>query len=266
VDGLKRKAKAIFSGANDSDDDMPNPKRRKTNPKDIIKRARNQLKGSASQSRLSNFDPSHGKRANGRQASVITLDSRTSSPVKKKRHSSSATMTVSQFNNSRAKKLHRQSMPALGSSSARGNKFQVMKSNMKNAINRTKIMTGSSKNMSSNSRSSSLSKSLLSNSTSAPKEKRQTQLQTTAWGTFTYAIPEPTVEDEMRKIAEGKGNVSIPKRTSSLNAAKAIEKVVNQDKRPSTARSMKSMLKGAKLVVQGEQAINKTIRVVSGAE
>jgi hypothetical protein len=243
VNNVKRKAKEVFAG--ESEDDESTPKRRKTIHKDV---ARKKARGSLVNSR----------------ASVITLDSRTSSAVKnRKRHSTSTTMTVSQFNKLKAKKVYRRSMPALTSSSSKINTLQTMKSGMKNAVNRTKSLMGPSKEAPSSNRSSSLSKPLLNKSGSS---LRQSELQFTSWGKFIYADPEPTVEDEMRKIAEGKGNVTIPKRTSSLNAAKAIEKVVNLDKRPNTSKAMKGLVKGAKVALQGEKGINQAIRVVSGAE
>jgi hypothetical protein len=231
VNNVKRKAREVFAGDSD-EDERSTPKRRKTNPKD-------------------------------RRASGTGSGSHMSLVKSKKRHSVSATMTVRQFNDSKAKKTHRQSMPAFTSSSSKGNSLQNMKSSMKNAMSRTKSMMGSSKGTPSGSRSSSLSKPLLSNNGST---MRQAQLQFTSWGKFIYADPEPTVEDEMRKIAEGKGNITIPKRTSSLNAAKAIERVVNQDKRPGTSKSMKGLVQGAKVALQGEKGINKAIRIVSGAE
>jgi hypothetical protein len=255
---VKRKAKEIFNQGDSEDDEEPGPKRRKTTSKDLMAKARKQLTGRKARAAQSS---SPGGRGNRRQASIITLDSRTSSPMKKKkRHSTSTSITVSQFNKSKAKKNNRQSLPTDSSLNMRERVWNIMAG----------ITDANGKFLGTGGRSSSLSKPLLSkNKSNSGKENsslRQSQLQFTSWGKFVYAEPEPTVEDEMRKIAEGKGNVSIPKRTSSLNASKAIEKVINQDKRPSTSRSMKGFVKGAKVAFQGEKALNKTIRVVSGAE
>jgi hypothetical protein len=261
---VKRKAKEIFN-AYDSEEEESGPKRRKTTSKDLITKARKQLKGRNIRAIQSS---SPGGKANRRQASIITLDSRTSPMKKKKRHSTSASMTVSQFNSSKAKK-NRHSLPAKKSM------MQMVWESWQLPEKTKKRKDAGAIEFPYGSQSSSLSK-LSKNRPSTDKDnavsnksnsnQRQSQLQFTSWGKFVYAEPEPTVEDEMRKIAEGKGNVTIPKRTSSLNASKAIERVVNQDKRPSTSRSMKGFVKGAKMALQGEKALHKTIRLVSGAE
>jgi hypothetical protein len=119
-----------------------------------------------------------------------------------------------------------------------------------------------------------LLKPAASSSSTDPKSMRQSRISFGGRGIGFNVSPKrrsaPEDEEDRAKASEdaGKGP-KIPKRGSSLKAG-ASNNNKNNNARPSTAKSLaKGVSKAAaaaKLGVQGDKAIRKTIRAVSGAE
>jgi len=299
--GAKRKLKEVFSKDDSDDEEESRPKRRKTlpDPKALLAKAKNQLtslKPAAGPSSM-DFDlpnQSREERAARRSASLITLDSRVKDGRISKRRSVSSTFTVAQLKKSvahtNAKKGGRYSMPLLTSRStssstpirARTPKATLssMKESVKRGTNALKTAVNKTPKVNSFEKSSPerrpASLTNLLPSASSSSGMRQSRLSF-GHGSFTYVaqLP-PTKEDEMRDIAEGK--VKIPKRHSSLAASARLS---TPAARPGTAQSVAKSVKSyaaksvkgpqraaamARLGLQGHEAVQKTIRHVSGAD
>jgi hypothetical protein len=253
---------------------------------------------------LSKQQGSRKKLAAMKNASLLTLDSRVKDGRVQKRHSLS-TFTVAELKKSKksslATKRSRQSMPgsssmALSSSpgalatrvsgrvSPKTNKFLAMKANVKKSssgaaksafskMSDLKKSLGSSRSLKDAndphatkllSRNTAFSNSTTSFASSSHNSNKKQARLSMGHGTWELTLhPPPTQEDIMADIAAGK--VKIPKRSSSLVAAKAM-----QTARPSTAVSVaQSMKKGAavaKGALKGGEGVRKTIRAVSGVD
>jgi histone-lysine N-methyltransferase ASH1L len=276
--GAKRKLQDLFARDEDSEDGPSTPKKRsRTGPKDLVSKLSRQI-SSAMADAVAAPDPGaaqlnkdlRAKRAAERAAREeferIAKEKENSPAVekpvkaKKKERRTSTTISVSDLPRPSPRKARRSvlSVSPRRSSVSPAKKVASMKNRVTNTLKAAVSLTPAPR---SNSQTS-LLKSSSSTSVVGQKSARQSRL---SFGPTGFGLKmSPKRHDE---IADASGSISkapaIPKRNSSLKAG-------TTNARPNTA---KSLAKGAskvvatvKLGMQGDSAIRKTIRAVSGTE